>query len=463
MKTILLSFLLITGSSFAQNNYTLQKNTGIYDLPGGEFLTALIINDKTFIQHYDSTGNIIWEDSLLFFSPITPVYFNEIARFKNTNEYIISAFADLSPDTPFWQSFSNDTLVYQFSKLDLSIHQFTEHRIDTFSCKSVDLIELKDTSIYLLVADNSVDNNPFNHVTYSLNSSMDISLIAPLDSVTTYPFGWSTAVYGDSIYKHQSFEGYHIMYKYSSQMSTLQSDWNTFYTAMNNSIAYGNKIYNNDSMFIFTEGTSSGSWVIKWRMDWVNLSLSTINSLEFNSPATDISPLRYESWFNNSVIDKINRKIIILTRDNGPIPSNILQKIFIYDFDFNLVCEFPVNIGNQEDNSLIELNDLVYLRNDNSSNTTLTRIDCSILKIDENDNNNDFDVYPNPASSIIYLPNPLQKTLMVSLTSSDGKEIIKLKSQDSSISINPGDMPAGIYFLHINDGTKTYVERVIKE
>lgn len=463
MKNLLLFILLFSGKAISQNNYSLQKEIQIYDIPGGEFLTAITKNDSTFINHYDVTGNIIWGDTLTFSPQISPVYLNEITRFKNSNDYVISVFADPTPLTPFWQSFSNDTLVYQFSKLDLSSHNFTGSLIDTFSCKSVDLIELKDTSIYLLVSDLSLDPSPFNHTTYSLNSSMELSLIAPLDSVSTNTWGWSYFVCGDSIYKHQSIEDYHTMDKFSFQMSTLSTNSTNLITSQDYNFSYFKNVLNCDSLFVFTQGTTSGSYAVQWRMDWLNLSLDPISSVVFNSPLTDQSPLRYSTGFNNFAIDKVNKRIMILSKDEAPMPSNVVQKIFIYDFNFNLECEIPIGIGNDQENSLIELNDRVYLRNDNSLNTELTKIDCSTLAIEEQITKKEFDISPNPTQSNISISNPDQKALSIIVLSSDGKQLIKLCSMEKMVSLDLSSLPKGLYLLQINEGTKTETTRIIKD
>lgn len=463
MKTLLLFSLLFTVNVFSQNNYTIQKDATIYDLPGGEFLTSVAIDDTIFIKHFDVLGNLIWQDSLMFSPTISPVYFDEITRFKNTNDYIISSFVDPTPNTPFWQSFNNDTLVYNFTKLNLTTHDFVDNQIDTFVCKGLDLVEIKDTSIFLMTSDYSIDPSPFNQVTYSLNPLMEISLIAPLDSVQTNPWGWYIEAFGDSIYKHQSIEGYHIMDKYSLQMSTLQSDQTYLLTSENFNSSYYKKVFNSDSLFVFTEGTSSGSYAVKWRMDWLNLSLSSINSTIINSPVTDQPPLRYSTSFYNSAIDRTNRKILIMSKDEAPIPSNIVQKIFIYDFNFNLVCEIPITVGSDEENSLIELNDLVYLRNDNSMNSELIRIDCSILALEEEVNNSKIEIFPNPTQSTITISNPDEKPLSIVVLSTDGKELMQSLKHESLISLELNHLPNGMYIIEIFDGSNTEIKRIIKE
>lgn len=464
MKNFLLFSILFTCNVFSQGSYTLQKDAIIYDIPGGEFLTVVMIDDTVFIKHYDLLGNILWEDSLSFAPSISPVYFNDIARFKNTDEYIISTYADPTPSTT-WYTFANDTLVYQFSKFNLSTHTFDVQLVDTFIGQQIDLIEIKDTSIYFLVTDFSMDNdpNPFNQVTYSLNSSMNISLIAPMDSVVTLNMlGWSINVFGDSIYRYQSFQDVHLMNKYSLQMSNLQLNSCSVPTSQDVNYSYYRKMYNGDSLFILTEGTTSGSPAVEWRMDWRNLSLSSINSTVFNSPNTNNPPNQYFSTFNNVAVDRSNRKIMVMS-NNSTLGSNVIQKIFVYDFNFNPVCEIPVTIGSNSENTLIELNDLVYLRNDNSSTSKLIRIDCAMLSIEEMITNTEFQIFPNPTQSNIFISNPDQKNLSIVVFSSDGKQLIQLSQQESNIKLDLENLHSGIYLVEINDGSKTETKRIFKE
>lgn len=463
MKNLLFLSLLFSTNVFSQNNYTFEKDATIYDIPGGEFLTAVAIDDTIFIKHFDVSGNLIWQDSLSFTPSISPVYFNEIVRFKNTDEYVISTYADPTPSTMFWQTFQNDTLIYQFSKLKLSTHTFITQVVDTFIGKSIDLLELNDTSIYVLVPDVSISSIPFNIKTYSIDTSMDVSMIAPLDSVQTYPGGGSRFVYGDSIYFHLTNEGSHYMKKYSTQMSNIQTNNQNLLTGMDYNSSYYQKPMNKDSMLIFTEGTSSGNWAVKWRLDWVDLSMTPIHSSVFNSPATVQAPANYQSWFFNSAIDRTNRKIVILTKDIGPMPTTIQPKVFIYDFSFNLICEFPSIIGDQDENELVELNGLVYLRNNNSLNSTLTQIDCSSLNLNEFASDNEFELFPNPTQSIISISNHDKKSLSIVVLSSDGKELIKLFKQESLISLDLHNLPKGMYLIKISDDNDTEIKRLIKE
>jgi hypothetical protein len=464
MKNVLLITLLLTFTSYSQNNFSIDKDARIYDLPGEDFLTTVIINDKIVVKHYDGNGNIVWSDSLSFIPDISPVYNNKVARFKNTDEYILSAFADPTPETVFWQTLGNDTLVYQFTKLNLSSHTFTSSIVDTFSCKSVDLLELKDTSIYLFVADNSINTYPFNHATYSLNPSMEKSTIAPLDSITTYPFGWSFYVYGDSIYRYQSIDSYHAIHKYSTDISLVQTSYAYIYTNQDQSKEFFRRSINYDSIFVFTQGQTSGSNLIRWKMNWMDINLNTINTTEFDSPLTPNEISRYEITFNNVELDKINKRIFILGRDPYSMAgSGNSQKIFVYDYNFNLICEIPVIQGNDLINTLISLNDKVYLKVRNNFSEMLYEQSCEFLNLTIVPNKNRFKLFPNPTNSEIHISNSEYNKLSIILLSSDGKQLLKMAGMDPLIKIDLKDHATGIYFVKISDEFKSEVIRIIKE
>lgn len=468
MKYLLFCSLLLSVNLFSQSNYTIPKNATIYDLPDGEFISAISIDDTVFIKHYNELGNAIWEGSLPFFPPISPVYFSKIAHFKNTNECLIISFADPSPNTPFWLSFYNDTLVFQFTKINLNNHVVTGNLIDTFSCKSMDLVELNDSSIYLLFTDYSYAPSPFNQATYSLNSAMDLTQIAPLDSVVSSPWTISISVFGNSIYRHQSLKEFHVMDKYNFQMSLLESNGKSIaasqiYNPTSTYSCFYKKMLNKDSLFIFTQGSPAG-WVnFDWRMDWLSPSLDFINSLFFHSPSTEDPLIRVYSDFNKVAIDRRNQKIMVLTNDQAPSLSMVFQKIFVYDFEFNFVCEIPITFGGDAENSLIELNDFVYLRNDNALNSELLWIDCSMLAMEEMTTQSEFELFPNPTRSSFSISNPEKKMLSIVVLSSSGKKLMHVSGQESSISLDLSELPLGMYLVEISTHSTTEVKRIIKE
>ena len=179
------------------------------------------------------------------------------------------------------------------------------------------------------------------------------------------------------------YEHLHWMRSYSSNMSEIgwyEADLPTIETFNE---AYYKDVLNKDSMLLFTQGTSPGSNVVKWRMEWVNLHLSPINLVTYTSPLTVLSPVRYRTGYNRVALDEINRRIVVFAVENNNFQPAIIPKVFIYDYDFNLVCEMPIELGTKEDNTLIELNGLVYLKVKNANSDDLHLVNCDLLESTE--------------------------------------------------------------------------------
>ena len=463
MKKLLILSLLFAFNGFAQNNYTLEKNTAIYDIPGGEFLTTHITNDTTYITHYDVSGNVIWENFLLFTPTLSPVYFGGITRFKDTEEYVIYLYNRLTSSGNGW---TNDTLVYQFTKLDLASHSYTGYLIDTFYSRGVTLVEWRDTSMYLFVNDYSFNgpNLERSHATYLLNSSLNKTFVAPKDSISTHDYFCSFHIFEDTIYKYQEASDFHIMDKYSADISLINTYNASTTTNQYLSSNYFEKIINKDSIFIFTQGKNPS---VRWSMNWLDLNLNIINKLEFTSPQTDdlINESRYEISTSNVNIDRVNKRIYVLAKDViSPFSSdNHPQKIFVYDYSFNLICELPVNIGNQNVNSLVSLNNLVYLKVKNPYSDYLTILNCDILSTDDITPQDEHKVYPNPTNANVSISNSENKQLTIEVMTLNGQEIMKISKQENLINIDVRELPSGIYLIRISDGATTQVQRIMKE
>lgn len=464
MKNLLLLIVLISGNSFAQSNYSITKDASIYDLPGGDFITAKLMNDKTHLKHYDVTGNVLWQDSISFQGTTGTVYLGTVSQFTGTNECVITMANDLTNYSNWSQ---NDTLIYQFTKLNLSTHQFTGSLIDTIYTRGGGHLNYSDTSIYFFFSDRSINNGAyFNYATYSLNPSMQLSMIAPSDSILGF-WGWDNRFYkiNDQILYYQKTDEMNFARRFSSSMSQTAQDTlyaNTGTTFM--STLYVTK-WNDDSLFIFTEGVTNGTSTVKWRLDWNDSYLTPINTTQFLSPITDypLTTIRYETSYNKIAVDKQNKKIMVLANETGNFQPEIVQKVFVYDFDFNLECEIPITIGSKSTNQLMELNDLVYLKITNQSSTDLALVDCQLLGINEPENaKNDLVIYPNPTSSQLFVDNSELSDMEIEIYSTEGKLMQKISGVDSKITIDLGAYEKGVYLISIEANGVKQTKRVIK-
>lgn len=462
MKTTLLLLLLISINVFSQSDYRVDKNSTIYAVPGGELLTAVVKNDTIFVKHIAANGQLIWEEELFFAIDVSPIRMGEIVRVNNTNEFIISTYYDYSPLTnPFFST--NDTMIYQFSKLNLTDHIIQGSYIDTYyDCFGVSLVEYKDTSTYVMIShynDSNIYDREF--ATYSLNPEMELNLIAPKDSIISNFRYWINVIYDDTLYRYHRISNGHTISKFTADIENLESNGGNIVTNLNYNVAFYTKIINKDSLFVFTYAEEGITEL--WKMSWLDLELNSLNTIEIPAPEVP-----YYSYFrklnlDNVQIDRVNKRIFVrASLTNAPINYDDPERILVYDFDFNFVCEIPVRIGNINTNSLISLHDLVYLRVSDQVEDLLYRLGCHLLGMDQIESNFSVEIYPNPATTEIYVSNPESKLLTIELITLEGKQISKTTEHSSFQTIDLTDLQVGIYLVKISDGIHTSTKRFTK-
>lgn len=476
MKISLIFLFITAGFVYCQNSYLIDKDVFIFGVEDDGLLTAKQKNNKAHIKHYDISGNIIWQDSISFSGAVDNSEFRWISKFPNTDDYVICMESDLTSLN--YGYFANDTSLYHFTKLNLPSHQFTNDREDSSFLNVIEPIEYNDTSLYLSITDLTNGSSNFHHATYSLNSNFQISLVAPIDSVSLYSFGWKYFHFGDSLYKYQNFFGNHFIEKYSNQMSLLQRiDYDVITGEQYNQVVYSNAI-NYDSLLIFTQGyTNGGIYRTQWRFDWRQIDLFPISTVQLNSNTNDPSTNQVKGYmtnYNKVAVDRINRKIIILAEEDimsytPPYSSKTFESILIYDFDFNFICEVPVSVapsapGDMTDNKLIELNGLVYLQSQGVNYQNLTLIDCNTLGMNKfKVESLDVTIFPNPVEDKLNIVNDKGVELKIQIQSLEGKVMKIINGNDTKIKIDLSELLSGVYIIVIEGEGKVTIERIIKK
>lgn len=474
MRLLLLLFTFTSLFVYSQT-YIIDKDVTIYGLGDGEFLTAKQINNKAHIKHYDITGNVIWHDSVSFsHSNVDNSKFEWISRFKNTDEVVFCMSGDLPP---YW-SFGNveDTLLFNFTKLDLGSHQFIGVLEDTLVTNWNRSVVVNDTSIYVFFSDLSLGFSPRHYETYSLNSNMQFSLVAPPDSLPVENFGMSLFSFNDTIYKYQNYQDYHFIEKYNSQMSLIERYDNNFITGEEYDFSHYKTPLNKDSLFVFVEGFTydMGGTRVKWRFDWRELNLSMISSTQFYSYTNDVSSptTGIKTSFEKVKLDRVNRLVMILGEEliDTFVPPTLTttnhQSIIIYDYNANFICDVPIwsgNNGSTNSNRLIELNGRVYLQSQEIDHQTLALVDCNTLGLKESNNQAlNVSIYPNPVSEILNIQNPNSTELTICIQSLEGKEMEMISSNNSSLKIDLSEFDSGVFVLKIEGNGEFKTERIIK-
>ncbi|GEM_PF-2635378 len=459
MKSILLFFSFLTSVNlYSQNYYSFPVGSSIYNISNGNIITAKLSNNKTHLKAYDNTGAIFWEDSLSFQIPVNSVDFKWISQFKNSNTFLICMSKNLTPGGLYS---INDTIIYQFTKLNLDTEQFENHYVDTFFTVGISPFPLNDSTTYLFKSDATNGLNPFNIETFSLNQNLDYSFIAASDSIETSPGIRTFYEYDDTIYFHENFNiDFHIMTKYTLDMSKISQNYSSISSSMNWNYAYYTKSINRDSLLVITEGYESGNPNIIWRFDWLNLDLSPISSHEISPPTEEpdnISPYRLK--FYNVQIDETNKVIYLLATsyyNNG-------QKIFTYDYNFNFLCELDVYSGNSDINVLTTINNLVYLQNYNSNEIELFHLDCDNVGLEPIAETKEmFTLFPNPADNKVFIINNSNNIIEVIISTTDGKNLFSINSDDTQISVFLSEFQSGIYLVTVKNGSEIRTKRFVK-
>lgn len=91
-----------------------------------------------------------------------------------------------------------------------------------------------------------------------------------------------------------------------------------------------------------------------------------------------------------------------------------------------------------------------YIDTTSVSDSTLTTIQDRKL---------DIDIYPNPSSGIVNM-NGLTKDLLIKVYDAKGS-IVKEELNFKSSHLDLNHLENGIYFIHINQGGKNFVEKLI--
>jgi len=449
---LLLLSALIFGNVFSQQSYIIPRNAELYELPQGGFLSLNLLNNKTHIKQYDVSGSIVWEDSLAFQLPLDSVRFNWISRFKNSDQYIISMNRSISQDEIIFNN-ENDTVIYQFTKLNLQTHQFESQRLDTIISRYIYPLEFNDTSIYLYASFVDPAYAPLiSHNTLSINSDLELSLVAPYDSagvVNGYYFRYYK--FDDTIYQHSYIRDLHFMNSYTQDMSLKSNHYRELSSDPLDNVPLYEDALNKDSLFMFTQRTSNEFETGReCGMKWVKYDLSTINSTEFLLPPHEIT-----DYFKVAT-DRIKKRIVVLTNAGN---------LYFYDYNFALKC--MLSLGSEASSGkLTELNGRIYLQMEEGDYDELSLLECDEPGFTTGITYTDIDVidiFPNPSSDFVNIRNDQSRLLSVKLFSTDGKIMKILKSEEELIRMDISSLEAGIYLISVEYENHVQIGRIVKE
>ncbi len=430
----LIALLLNTCLLDAQEILILPESSGLYDLPGDHFLTSEIRNGKVYLTERGDDGAIVWKDSLAFAVPVDTVSNFVLSRFGNTDQY-----AAILQKVPFN---SSDVNIYQFSKLDLSTHTWSGYLVDTIpGYHPVMPLQQADTSTYLFF--------PWGELgfeTRRLNSDMNLQGMAPKDSIDNFttPQDSRFRLVDDLIWKNTGSDLYIRSTAYSADGISKMQEYNGIVHSMypSGAVHYRNFV-NDDSLLIIS------SSIGEWRFMYYEKNLAVIDSVKYYVPTISNYTARYR--IQNAVVHE--GKIYIFAYNT--VYSN-WSRIFVYDFNFDLVCEIPVSMLYDERQMLEVVNGKVYFKDKpDDSMVSLYEVEACMFTsgVGEVDILDGISVYPNPVQGTlnVRLPDYFGDYVEVLLLDQLGNVVLtqKVFGQDGVVDLS--GLARGVYFLKVGE------------
>jgi hypothetical protein len=90
-------------------------------------------------------------------------------------------------------------------------------------------------------------------------------------------------------------------------------------------------------------------------------------------------------------------------------------------------------------------------------------INVTGLQIGSLDKDLSVQVYPNPATTILYFSKDHDEEIKIDLIDNLGRVLVTTKLQKRMTELSVGNIPTGVYYLFINNGTQATVQKIIKQ
>lgn len=431
----------------AQKHYSFETKTKVYDAYSSYFSAARVEGNQVLLQVRDFIGLRVWIDTLNQDNALDRIDSISFCQFGNSNKYCIFLQQRLSDDSlrisystytydtynvlsTFTQNIRSDE-VFKVTKAGLGIYLFT-NRFDSGGMIKHD--------VYRIYAGMKMDDQPVKtdvttgpvYGVYDYSVNFNGSEIVTLRNDGT----------GKMFAKHYDFG----MNPVGAETSTNSvSDYSFTVPYVPN--------FKKDSLFIFYYGykqnTIENAWILSSTNDRLDAYVSTAYPYETGAGKTFYGVV--------DVMDHAGDYFVLGAYNDGSL--NHPQKIFVYDYDFNLKCEIPLYFQEGSLNRLKVINDRIYICSDNGQSfdmyqiencsipSSLTKVDASLVG---------FTIYPNPANGKVSLElhqNFIGKT--ISVTSALGQLVGTYQANSTNVELDLSGV-SGIYFVEV-DG---FVRRV---
>jgi hypothetical protein len=457
--TILIAALLQV-PTLAQDFLSFPKNTKFFDISGNSFMTVRAVDQVIYLAEHSGDGNIIWSENISFpmTNPLdTVIVINDFQRFGTTNDYLLSVFSrQLDQGNSIFDAPSNHL------SIKISLDQQTIDTTSHFIPSGYIRFASKNDSTISFFSYQDIDSSLRGFETWEINTGLDTTFIAPLDSMLE----------GDlySHFRHHNGFIYHYNIFPSALTLNLYQENISFVSNSNQDISifpFGQSTVeleaSPDKIVAFSQINDPSS-PLQWRMFLMNKELELLDHSFFTpiSTITGGQTITYIMPQDGAVIT--SEFIYVLAHPHNS--SDEMLSIFVYDSEFNEVCRIPLNSEYSGTESLFQINGKAYFKKAvNDSDYDYYLIDgCEFNYLNVDDvQTAGMLVYPNPSSTIFNIQNSKNIPLQIRALNMQGQEILSFKSSNSIIAINLENHPTGIYFLEITSGDRRLTQKIIKQ
>jgi len=459
MKKIwfILLFVITHFSVNAQQYLEFPVKTIFHDVNGDHFLAAYSKNDKAYIMELNLDGTIVWQDSLDLIITDGTSFFNSFIQFANTDEFLLIAERDINTT-----NFIEDTTIYQFIKISTSTQEIVSTVTDTLFALLINAIPYKDTSI--LVFNKFFDSLGFDYPseTFSLDVDLNLTQLAPLDSIQTYSTNDYQYVQSDTLYI-LNYSNPFAVFSFSEQISHLDNAAYYLPTGGDYNYVHYCQPIGMDSLLIVSEKTTTGSIVSDWNFAIVTNSMSVL--VEDDSPSPNFTE-DFVTYYNgiklSGVIVAENKIYVLANQTFAPDP---FETIFVYDFGLNLLCEIPVLFGPNSNHRLNLINQKPYFARTANGQNEYYEINNCAFTLDKQENkfpNDAIIIYPNPANDILNITLTDNQNSTIEIFDLTGQIILTKFAVLKNDAIDISNLQSGIYIVRVSNGDAVLTKKFTK-
>ncbi len=440
---------------YSQNEFSLPLGTKICDIPGDHFLGYRIAEDN-FVSEFDGNGELVWSGSTVFFGGSDGLYLMPPVGYSGTDQYLIIMTRDITSIL-----FSDDSSQYQFMIVDLSEQDIVTQATDTFYSHSIIPIVYNDTAVFLFqkyVAGSGPDLTEV----LTIGTDLNISAYTASDSIESYYYAWDKYfLSGSGIYRIQNLEPFAIQSDYynlpfsSSGMVYLGMPWGDVGEPDNNDVFFMDTV-GVDSLLIIYESSYSGSLTREWTFLLTDYQLNILNSEYLVAPGS--REMRTATATDSEFY------LLLKHMDES---STMPETIQVFDFNFNMVCQFSTFFPASEYNGLSTVNNKAYFKRKTGSSDHYYQIDgCDFTSHVPNYDamNSSFRIFPNPAAEVFEImpkEGATLKSLHIEIKNLFGETVLrKTLEEDNTISIS--NYSSGTYIVFITgEGSEVFTSKLI--